>query len=146
MKTIIQFRTYKHDYTVSTLHLPNGETFKVLEDVGRPVGVKIAGETCIPEGVYHTEVTFSNRFGKPLPIIGNRRRKGQLIVNKHGIEFTGIRVHGGNTTEDTDGCPLVAVEHHDNMIWNCAPAVMAVTEYIKNNKCLWVITSESEVI
>ena len=143
MKTLLQIREYKKDCTISTLYLPNGEKFKVLEDIGRPLGVKIPGETCIPEGAYDVEVTMSARFGKYMPILGNVRRGGVLMINKFGVEFTGIRAHGGNTTEDTEGCPLVAIEHHDNKIWNCAPALMAITEYIKLNPgCKWVITSK----
>ena len=64
-----------------------------LEDPPRPV--KIKGETAIPAGKYEIAVTFSNKFGKFLP----------LLLNVPG--FDGIRIHPGNTAKDTLGCILV---------------------------------------
>lgn len=146
MKTILQLREYKQDCTVSTVYLPNGEEFKILEDIGRPTGVKIPGETCIPEGAYTVELTFSNRFQKTLPLLGNKRDEhGNLIVDLDGVKFTGVRVHGGNTTEDTEGCLLAAVHHSNNKVWNCKPAMSAIIEFLRNNtNCMWVITRGSK--
>jgi hypothetical protein len=64
-----------------------------LEDVVRPE--KIAGETAIPAGTYEVEITPSKRFKRDLP----------LVMNVPGFE--GIRIHPGNTAEDTEGCILV---------------------------------------
>lgn len=64
-----------------------------LEDKVRPV--KIRGETAIPAGIYEVLVTFSNKFQKFL----------RLLLNVANIE--GIRIHTGNTPEDTLGCILV---------------------------------------
>ena len=36
----------------------------------------------------------------------------QIISN--GIEFKGVRMHGGNRSKDTHGCPLVAFNRLDN--------------------------------
>ena len=67
-----------------------------LEDVVRPEGIKIQNETSIPTGRYKISLTFSQRFGKVLPEL--------LNVNN----FTGIRMHGGNTVLNTAGCILCA--------------------------------------
>lgn len=67
-----------------------------LEDQTREPGVKVPYKTAIPEGVYKVTVSVSNRFKRLMPEI-------------HAVpNFTGIRIHGGNTPEDSAGCPLVA--------------------------------------
>lgn len=72
-----------------------------LEDVIRQVpgrmvkDWKVAGQTAIPRGVYPVTITYSNRFKRELP----------LVDDVEG--FTGIRIHPGNTAEDTEGCILV---------------------------------------
>lgn len=65
------------------------------EDQIRIKGLKIPGRTAIWEGTYNVLVTMSNRFKKLLPLVEN--------VSK----FEGIRIHAGNTAEDTEGCILV---------------------------------------
>lgn len=72
-----------------------GET---LEDPDRKLeagGAKIPGETAIPRGRYRLRLTPSTRFGKIMP----------QIMDVPG--FAGIRIHGGNSEADTEGCPLL---------------------------------------
>jgi hypothetical protein len=56
---------------------------------------KVAGETAIPAGRYPVTINFSNAFRRELPLIDGVRN------------FTGIRIHSGNTKADTKGCILV---------------------------------------
>ncbi|NVN99294.1 MAG: hypothetical protein HXX17_08220 [Geobacteraceae bacterium] len=81
--------------TIGELMVDGEHECWTLEDVVRPDGVKVYGETAIPFGTYPVVVTFSNRFQRDLP----------LVQNVPG--FDGIRIHPGNTAADTHGCLLV---------------------------------------
>lgn len=90
-----------------------------LEDVVRE-GEKVYGHTAIPAGIYDLRITQSVRFKKLLPEV--------LSVPN----FRGVRIHGGNTHHNTEGCPLVGlVRNSKDRISNCAPAVTMVMEAIK---------------
>ena len=64
----------------------------IIEDTKN--AIKIAGHTRIPTGIYEIKLTYSNRF-----------QKNMLEICKVP-GFTGIRIHPGNTNEDTEGCLL----------------------------------------
>lgn len=102
---ISELRTYHKDRTTSRIFV-NGEYFDTcLEDAGRPVGVKVQDETCIPEATYKVEITRSNRFQKDMMVLYNVDHDHSVEVG--GVRFTGIRVHSGSTIAHTAGCPLI---------------------------------------
>lgn len=102
---INQFRAYKINETISTLYVDGVKlTGSVLEDIGRPPGVKIQDETCIPEGVYGVTITQSSRFKKPMILLYNDPT--DFSIRDGLTRWTGIRVHDGRTTADTAGCLL----------------------------------------
>lgn len=92
------------DYTIGKLFI-NGEYFcDTLEDTVRPEGEKIYGKTAIPYGTYDILLTFSPRFKQILPLLLN-------VPN-----FEGIRIHSGNTAQDTEGCILVGFNKKKGMV------------------------------
>lgn len=80
---------------------------------------KIFGKTCIPYGTYKVQLTMSNRFKRILP----------LVTNVKG--FDGVRIHRGNTAEDTLGCPLVGFKKGVNSIFESTKAEEALLERLK---------------
>lgn len=68
-----------------------------LEDVERPRGEKVPGETAIPTGTYQVVLEMSARFQRELPEI------------KGVPGFSEVKFHRGNTVRDTAGCPLVGM-------------------------------------
>ena len=82
-------------YTIGRLFVDGVYECDTLEDTVRQDGVKIAGQTAIPAGKYPVRITYSPRFKKMLPMLDN-------VPN-----FTGVRIHTGNTAADTEGCILV---------------------------------------
>ena len=81
------------EYTEGKLYI-NGEYFcDTIEDKIRDTKVK--NQTAIPAGHYKVIISISNRFKKIMPLLLN-------VPN-----FEGIRIHSGNTKEDTEGCILV---------------------------------------
>lgn len=73
-----------------------------LEDKDRFLetgGTKVQNQTCIPRGKYRIIVTYSNRFKRKLPLL--------LDVPM----FTGIRMHTGNSSKDTEGCIIVGASN-----------------------------------
>jgi len=102
---INQLRTYYRDKTVSRLFIDGVEQQGTcLEDCGRPDGIKIQDETCIPEGVYGVKITHSPQFKKPMIILFNE--PSDLSVRDGTVKWTGIRVHAGINISHTAGCVL----------------------------------------
>lgn len=96
--------------TLGKLYL-NGKFFcDTLEDEIREIpGMEVAkwkqyGRTAIPAGIYEVTQENSPRFGP----------KTLTVNGVHG--FDKIRIHAGNTHEDTEGCLLVGVRLNDTTI------------------------------
>ena len=91
-------RIYKGpEYTIGKLYIDDKYFCDTLEDTVRTDGMKVYGKTAIPAGTYKIELTESPRFRCLMPLICN-------VPN-----FSGIRIHAGNSAEDTDGCVLVGL-------------------------------------
>ena len=96
-------RTAKRkNYTIGALSIDDEYFCDTLEPTWRDLGPscpghKIAGRTAIPEGRYPVVIPWSPKFGQWLPLL------------LHVPQFEGIRIHAGNTPDDTEGCILVGL-------------------------------------
>lgn len=113
--------------TIGELLINDKHLCDTLEDRVRPEGEKVYGKTAIPEGTYEVKLTHSPRFKKILPEILN-------VPN-----FSGIRIHTGNSSKDTEGCILVGTWDGEKEDWvgNSRIAfdeLMSLLEKATNNK------------
>ena len=78
-----------------------GETVMgVMFDTDKKLGTYYTLERkskLVPVGLYDIDLTYSPKFKKKLP----------LVHNKSVSERRGIRIHAGNTVNDTEGCILI---------------------------------------
>lgn len=107
------------DRTIGVLYIDGARECWTLEDAVRPDGVKIYGETAIPAAVYQVEVTPSPRFKRDLPLLINVKN------------YSGVRIHPGNTANDTEGCILVGQERAKDSILSSRAAFDVLFAKIK---------------
>ena len=79
--------------TLGQLFIEDSYECKTLEDAIRVV--KIQDKTCIPPGKYKVTLELSQRFGP------------ETLTINDVPGFSHIRIHGGNTHLDTQGCVIV---------------------------------------
>jgi len=118
---------------IGDLHIENDFFCHTLEDEIRPDGVKIYGKTAIPAGRYEVIMSFSNRFQRVMPLL--------LDVPM----FEGVRIHGGNTSEHTHGCPLVAFNTDGKKIWKTAEKQLTeiLLEAIEEDRSIFITIKNS---
>lgn len=102
------------NYTIGKMYINDVFFCDTLEDTDRGLtsamssaeitAKKIKAQTAIPTGHYNVIMTMSNRFKKILP----------ELVNVKG--FAGVRIHSGNTENDTEGCILVGKRNGGTLI------------------------------
>ena len=90
-----------------------------LEDQIRYSDKKVYGKTAIPDGRYRIVLNWSNRFKRIMPLL--------LDVPN----FSGLRIHGGNTAEDSHGCPLIAFNLIENKTKIQGTAEKALTKKLQ---------------
>lgn len=99
-------RLYKKEsYTIGKMYIDNVYFCDTIEDADRGLTQemtlqqikkqKVYGKTAIPSGKYKVTLTYSSKFKKTLPLINAV------------IGFSGVRIHSGNTAEDSLGCIIV---------------------------------------
>lgn len=94
-------------YCIGKLYIDGQYLCDTIEDTDRGLDdrmseedilkLKVKGETAIPSGIYLVTITYSPKYKKQMPLINNV--KG----------YSGVRIHSGNTSKDTEGCVLVGL-------------------------------------
>ena len=127
MRLILKRTHAVGDKTFGTLSVDGRRICYTLEDTvrevpGQPVQAwKVRGLTAIPRGEYRVTLENSPRFGL-----------GTLTINDVP-GFAGVRMHAGNTAQDTEGCPLLGMAINDAGIvgGTSRPAVAAVKAVVE---------------
>lgn len=118
MNLLVNRKTLKPNQTIGEFDIDGQPFCFTCEDTVRPDGEKVQNETAIPAGRYRVRMTWSNRFKKIMPELMN-------VPN-----FAGVRIHGGNTEADTEGCILVGMHLNRAGIDTCPPAVEHIYDVI----------------
>jgi hypothetical protein len=122
MKRMKLVRRYQGpDYTIGSLYLDNVYLCDTIEDTVRNLGqggVKVPDKTAIPFGKYKVELTMSPKFRRLLPILVDVP------------QFTGIRIHRGNTAADSSGCILPGENKAKGRVINSTRYEMKIVEWV----------------
>lgn len=109
-------------YTIGHLYI-NGEYFcDTIEDKVRVLITeddKVYKQTAIPNGRYKVILTYSPHFHKILPELLNVPF------------FKNIRIHNGNTEEDSAGCIIVGENKIKDKVINSKPTINKLMQILK---------------
>ena len=104
MRLRLQRKYLGEEYTIGTLFMDGIYLCETVEDKVRdlnkdgdlddPGEGKVYAQTAIPYGLYKLDLTMSPKFTRLLPIVLNVK------------DFVGIRIHRGNSADDSAGCIL----------------------------------------
>ena len=105
---------FRDTYTIGKLYVDDTYFCDVLEDKDRGLDSsmseseilekKVKGQTAIPTGHYVINITYSPKYKRMMP----------LLLDVKG--FSGIRIHSGNTSKDTEGCLIVGKNKKVGMV------------------------------
>jgi len=120
---------FKDTHTVGKMYVDGVYECYTLEDAVRN-GTKVLGKTAIPIGTYKLIIDASTRFKQDMPHILNVP------------DFTGVRIHAGNTSADTDGCILLgSTWAGKDFIGNSKIAYKKFFDKLKQNKTVSITIS-----
>lgn len=128
MKLLLERTNIQPEFTEGKLYIDGVPFSDTLEDTYRDLAKekKIDGKTAIPCGIYRVIMTFSQRFQRILP----------EIVNVP--QFTGVRIHSGNTVNDTEACPLVGKKSGMALLENSRAASDKLNDILIKENDIWI--------
>ena len=118
MKIQVQRRFLGTEYTIGSLLIDGIKLCDTIEDTVREPGEKVPNRTAIPYGKYAVDLTMSPKFTRLLPLV------------KDVPNFVGIRIHRGNTAEDSSGCILPGENKVKGKVINSTEYEMKIVEKI----------------
>ena len=123
---------FNSTYTIGKLYVDGTYFCDVLEDVDRGLDSsmteseilekKVKGQTAIPTGHYVINITYSPKYKRMMP----------LLLNVKG--FSGIRIHSGNTSKDTEGCLIVGKNKQVGMVLESRDTYQRLFEMMQGEK------------
>lgn len=128
MKLTLKRIALRSTYTIGRLYVDGNYFCDTLEDTVRDLNKngkfdngekKVYAKTAIPYGTYEIKWTYSPRFKKYTPQLMNVP------------SFSGIRIHAGNTSADTEGCLLLGENKKVGMVLNSRATINKFYQLIK---------------
>jgi len=126
MRLYIDRRYLKPNYTIGRFYINGAPFCDSLEDTVREDGILIPGKTAIQQGMYKVLLTFSNRFNRILP----------EIIDVPGR--SAIRIHPGNTEQDTTGCILVGLNKLPGVLIESRKYSADLNIILQDQKDIWI--------
>ena len=131
---LIKREIFRDHFTLGQMYQDGLHLGFTCEDTDRELedgGIKIAKETAIPRGVYRLTVSMSNRFSRLMPEV------------QDVPQFSGVRIHGGNTDRDTEGCPLLGKIRTAEGVAGCkevnAALIKAIVDCERSGGKCWLL-------
>lgn len=112
----------RNTYTIGRLYIDGKYFCDTLEPKVRDLSKepKVKGKTAIPAGRYRLYLTYSSRFKRILPLMDNVP------------QFSGVRIHRGNTAKDTEGCILVGYNREVGKVLDSAVTEQRLMAVLQN--------------
>lgn len=123
---------FKETYTIGKLYVDGKYLCDTIEDKDRGLDNsmtaneilrrKVKGQTAIPTGHYNIDITYSPKYKRMMP----------LLLDVKG--FSGIRIHSGNTSKDTEGCLIVGKNKQVGMVLESRDTYQRLFEMMQGEK------------
>ena len=126
----------KSEYTIGKLYIDGVYFCDTVEDCDRGLTSemtyeeiarrKVYGKTAIPTGRYDVALSYSPKFKRSLP----------LLLSVKG--YSGVRIHSGNTAEDSLGCVIVGENKIKGGVINSRVTMERLMAKLRGQKDIWL--------